>query len=116
MSDLAGDRSHREGLVGHLKDVGFWEKQGTIRRITGSDSHINKTILAAELRILFYNEYCENIALKKKTTRDKNKIKLHFENFLKASFSSTKKRKALLYGIVSMKLPHDFQPRWQAQE
>jgi len=40
--------------------------------------------LTAELR-MFYNEYCENTALKKKTTRD-NKMKLHFENFFKSIF------------------------------
>lgn len=51
------------------------------QRIASSDSHFNETILAAELRIMFYDEYCENLAGKKKTTRDSNEIQLDVENF-----------------------------------
>lgn len=53
--------------AGHWKDFGFQSEengrdQRSLSRGTGSDLHVNTIILAAKLGIMFYGEYCENIA------------------------------------------------------
>lgn len=102
VQSLAG-RWKDSGCHDHMRNMGGDQRGLSVGTIL-SDSHGNKIILA-ELRIMFYDEYCENTAYKgtqETATKSSWTVRIFKEHLLQVQPT------AFVYGAISIELPHGF--------